>query len=180
MKPLLGLSGSLREKSFNSSLLQAAKSRFPELITVGSLQDIPLYNADVEAQGVPQSVLHLKQQLIDCSGLLMASPEYNNSIPGVLKNTIDWLSRPSLEVRNGFDGKCVAVIGASPGGFGTVLAQNAWLPVFRALGARLYTGRRLMISGAGKIFDGEGRLLDEAIHQRLEQFVREFEKFCEL
>jgi NAD(P)H-dependent FMN reductase len=180
MKPILGLSGSLRVGSFNTALLRAAHKRFPDRITVGRMQGIPLYNADVEAAGVPEPVLQLKQQLIDASGLLLVSPEYNNSVPGVVKNTIDWLSRPSLEVRNVFHGKCVAVIGASPGRFGTILGQNAWLTVFRALGARFYTGHRLMVSGAGNVFDEAGELADDSIKHRLEQFVEEFGKFCEL
>lgn len=180
MKPILGLSGSLRAESFNTALLRAAQKRFPDDITIGNMEGIPLYNADVEAEGVPEPVLRLKQQLIDASGLLLASPEYNNSVPGVVKNAIDWLSRPSLEVRNVFHGKCVAVIGASTGRFGTILGQNAWLAVFRALGARFYTGHRLMVSGAEQVFDDAGELVDESIHRRLEQFVEEFGKFCEL
>ena len=101
-------------------------------------------------------------------------------MPGVLKNTIDWLSRPSLEIRNVFQGKAVAVIGASPGGFGTVLAQNAWLPVFRMLGSRQYPGPRLMVSKASGVFDKDGVLQDEGVQQRLEQFVQGFRDFCEV
>jgi NAD(P)H-dependent FMN reductase len=112
--------------------------------------------------------------------LLLVSPEYNNSIPGVMKNTIDWLSRPSLEVRNVFHGKPVAVIGASTGGFGTILGQNAWLGVFRGLGSRFYCGHRLLVSGAAGVFDESGALQDESIQQRLEQFVQGFKDFCEL
>ena len=180
MSKILGLSGSLRRESYNSALLQTAKSRFPEIIVMGSLHEIPLYNADVEADGIPDAVLELKQQLIDAAGLLLASPEYNNSIPGVLKNTIDWLSRPSLDVRNVFRNKPVAVIGASPGGFGTVLAQSAWLPVFRGLGARHFSGERMMVSGAARVFGDEGELQDESVRQRLEQFVQGFMDYCEL
>jgi NAD(P)H-dependent FMN reductase len=180
VKSILGISGSLRKGSYNSSLLQAAQSQFPEVIRVGDIGAIPMYNADVEAEGMPEAVLRLKKLLIDARGLLLFSPEYNNSVPGVLKNSIDWLSRPSLDIRNVFHGKPVAVIGASPGGFGTILAQNAWLPVFRGLGSRLYTGHRLMVSQAAGIFDEEGRLRDESIHHRLEQFVRGFMEFCEI
>jgi NAD(P)H-dependent FMN reductase len=178
MTAILGISGSLRKDSYNSALLQAAKTLFPKVISVGSIRDIPLYNADVEAEGMPATVLHLKQRLLDAGGLLLVSPEYNNSIPGVLKNSIDWLSRPSLDIRNAFHDKPVAVIGASPGGFGTILAQSAWLPVFRGLGSRCYTGHRLMVSQAAGVFDREGGLQDESIHRRLEQFVRGFMEFC--
>lgn len=180
MSSILGISGSLRKDSYNSALLQAAKGLFPEVITVGSMNDIPLYNADVEADGVPDAVLNLKQQLADAAGLLLVSPEYNSSVPGVLKNTIDWLSRPSMDIRNVFRNKPVAVMGASPGGFGTILAQSAWLPVFRGLGARHYTGERLMISAAARAFGNEGVLQDESVRQRLEQFMLGFMEFCEI
>ncbi|MFC1696210.1 NADPH-dependent FMN reductase [Pseudomonadota bacterium] len=180
MSSILGISGSLRKDSYNSALLQAAKGLFPEVITVGSMKDIPLYNADVEADGVPDAVLNLKQQLADAAGLLLVSPEYNSSVPGVLKNTIDWLSRPSMDIRNVFRNKPVAVMGASPGGFGTILAQSAWLPVFRGLGARHYTGERLMISAAARAFGNEGVLQDESVRQRLEQFMLGFMEFCEI
>ncbi|MCJ7815385.1 MAG: NAD(P)H-dependent oxidoreductase [Xanthomonadales bacterium] len=180
MSVILGISGSLRKGSYNSSLLQAAKSLFPDVIKIGNIHGIPLYNADVEAQGMPEAVLQLKQQLAGAAGLLLVSPEYNNSLPGVLKNTIDWLSRPSLDIRNVFHGKPVAVIGASPGGFGTILAQSAWLPVFRSLGSRHYSGQRLMVSGAAGVFDKESGVQDESVHQRLEQFLRGFMDFCEI
>lgn len=179
MNAILGISGSLRKNSYNSALLKAASHLFPAAIKIGNMQDIPLYNADIEAEGVPEPVLQLKRQVADASGLLLATPEYNNSMPGVLKNTIDWLSRPSLDIRNVFHGMPVAVIGASPGGFGTLLAQNAWLPVFRTLGSRYFSGQRLVVSGAAGVFDRDGRLTDESVQQRLEKFVSAFMEFCE-
>lgn len=179
MNAIVGISGSLRNGSYNSALLRAAGKLFPGAIKTASMQDIPLYNADIEAAGVPEPVLHLKQQVADAAGLLLVSPEYNNSVPGVLKNTIDWLSRPSLGIRNVFHGKPVAVIGATPGGFGTLLAQNAWLPVFRALGSRYFSGQRLVVSGASGVFDKHGSLTDESVQQRLEKFVAAFIKFCD-
>jgi chromate reductase len=180
LNSILGISGSLRKGSYNSALLQAARNLFPDVIRIGTIQDIPLYNADVEAEDVPEAVLQLKRQLADAAGFLLVSPEYNNSVPGVLKNTIDWLSRPSLDIRNVFQGKPVAVIGASPGGFGTVLAQSAWLPVFRALGSRHYSGQRLMVSGAAGVFIHDGLLQDESVQERLEQFMNGFIDFCEI
>lgn len=151
---------------------------FPDRIAVADINGVPLYNGDVEADGVPDPVLQLKRQLADADGLLLATPEYNNSFPGVLKNTIDWLSRPSLDIRNVFHGKPVAVIGATPGGFGTVLAQGAWLPVFRTLGSRYFSGQRLMVSGAVGAFDEQGGLTDETVKKRLEQFMQGFIEFC--
>jgi NAD(P)H-dependent FMN reductase len=180
MSRILGISGSLRNGSYNSALLRAAKELFPETIEIGNIRKIPMYNGDVEAAGVPEAVLALQQQLINSTGLLLVSPEYNNSMPGVLKNAVDWLSRPSPGISNVFRDKPVALIGASPGGFGTILAQNAWLPVIRSMGARHWSGGRLMVSGASRVFDDDGILADESIRQRLEQYVKGFMEFCEI
>jgi chromate reductase len=175
---ILGVSGSLRQASYNSALLGASQALFPDLIEIGDISGIPLYDADLEAEGIPDSVIQLKKQLVEASGLLLFSPEYNNSVPGVLKNTIDWMSRPSEGLGNVFSGKPVAISGASPGGFGTVLAQNAWLPIFRLLGAHIFSGGRLMVSGAASIFDVDGSLADDAVRERLEKYIREFRGFC--
>jgi NAD(P)H-dependent FMN reductase len=175
---ILGISGSLRQASHNSALLRAAQALFPDLIETGNISSIPLYNGDLETEGVPDSVIQLKKQLATASGLLLFSPEYNNSVPGVLKNTIDWMSRPSEGIGNVFRGKPVAISGASPGGFGTILAQNAWLPVFRLLGAEVFSGGRLMVSGAATIFDDDGSLADVAVRERLEQYIGGFREFC--
>lgn len=179
MKQILGISGSLRVNSYNTALFRAAQERMPGTLVAGDIRDIPLYNGDVEAEGVPDAVLRVKQQLIDASGLLLVTPEYNYSVPGVLKNAVDWLSRPSLGIGNVFLDKPVAVLGASPGGFGTIMGQHAWLPVFRGLRARLWTQSQLMVSGAGTVFDSEGNLVDDAVRQRLHDFLEGFVKFCE-
>lgn len=179
MTSILGISGSLRKGSYNTALLRAAQKVSPGIIELGDISDVPLYDGDVESAGMPGSVLRLKKQLAAASGLLLASPEYNNSVPGVLKNAIDWLSRPSGELKNVFRDKPVAVLGASPGGFGTVMAQSAWLPVFRSLGARHWSGGRLMVSGAGRLFDENDGLTDSALQERLEKYVQDFRAFCE-
>jgi NAD(P)H-dependent FMN reductase len=119
-------------------------------------------------------VTALKEAIMRADGLLLVTPEYNNSIPGVFKNAIDWASRPSADIPRVFRGRQVALIGASPGNFGTILAQNAWLPVIRTLGMELWTGGRLMVAGAGKAFDGEGNLIDEAVRERLGKFLAGF------
>lgn len=179
MSSILALSGSLRSGSYNTSLLQAAQQLFPAAIAMASIADIPLYNADVEAAGFPATVETLKQRIAAADGLLIASPEYNNSVPGVLKNAMDWLSRPSGDIRNVFRDRPVAVIGVSPGGFGTISAQAAWLPVWRALGARHWSGGRLLVSHARQVFDSDGALVDDDMRQRLETYVRGFIDFCD-
>ena len=104
----------------------------------------------------------------------MVSPEYNNSIPGVFKNAIDWLNRPSSDIARIFRGKPVALIGASPGNFGTILSQAAWLPVLRTLGAEHWAEGRLMVSRAGDMFDGEGNLVDDEVREKLAKYLAGF------
>lgn len=174
---IVGLSGSLRRGSYNSALLRAAASLMPDgsRLDIHSIAAIPLYNGDDEAaHGIPPPVVALKDAIAAAPGLLVCTPEYNNSIPGVAKNAIDWLSRPPDDIARVFRGKPVAVVGASPGGFGTILAQHAWLPVLRTLGAELWTGGRLMVSRAGSVFDADGKLVDERIEAQLRGFVHGF------
>lgn len=180
MTTIVGISGSLRRDSFNSALLRAAVEAMPEgtALKIGSIRDIPLYDGDVEReQGIPPAVQALKDAIAAADGLLLATPEYNNSIPGVMKNAIDWLTRPAADIPRVFGGKPVAVMGATPGGFGTVLAQNAWLPVLRTLGTRPWFGARLMVSRAGTAFDPNGVLTDAAIREQLRGFVAGFVEF---
>lgn len=172
---ILGLSGSLRRASFNSGLLRAAAELAPEGVSVeiGSIRDLPLYDGDLEAAaGLPPAVERLQAQLQAADGVLLVTPEYNNGIPGVFKNAIDWMSRgPGLKM---WAGKPVAVIGASPGGFGTILAQAHWLPVLRTLQADLWAEGRLMVSRAGDLFDQDGNLTDAKSRERLAEFMEGF------
>jgi chromate reductase, NAD(P)H dehydrogenase (quinone) len=133
MIKILGISGSLRRASYNGALLRAATRLMPDEATLetGSIRGIPLYDGDVEAQGIPPAVTSLKEAIVKAHGVLLVTPEYNNGIPGVFKNAIDWLSRPAADIKRVFGGKPFAVMGASPGPFGTVLSQAAWLPVLR-------------------------------------------------
>ena len=180
MTKLIGLSGSLRQHSFNSSLLRAAVALMPQgaEMIVQSIRDIPLYDGDLEAaQGIPGPVQVLKDAIAAADGLLLVSPEYNNSIPGVFKNAIDWLSRPPADISRVFSGKPVAIIGASPGGFRTILGQEAWLPVLRTLGTRSWFGGRLLVSRAATVFDESGRIVNDATKEQLRQFIDGFVSF---
>jgi len=163
-------------------LLRAAVEAVPagSTIQIESIRDIPLYDGDVEAeQGIPQAVQHLKARIVAADGLLIVTPEYNNSMPGVLKNAIDWLSRPPADIPRVFRGRPVAIMGATPGQGGTLLSQAAWLPVVRTLGMRPWFEGRVNVSGAGKVFDADGRVADEATRDRVRTFVEGFAAFAD-
>ena len=163
-------------------LLNAAVALAPRgtIIEIASIAGIPLYDADVEAaEGVPAVVTALKDRIAGADGLLIATPEYNNSIPGVMKNAIDWLSRPPSDISRVFAGRPVAVIGATPGPNATNLAQAAWLPVLRTLRTLPWFGDRLGVSNAAKVFDAQGAIVDDAIRARLEAFVKGFAAFVD-
>lgn len=180
MVRIVGISGSLRKRSFNSALLHAATELMPEgaSLEIATIQGIPLYHGDEEAaQGLPPAVTVLKDVIAGADGVLLSTPEYNNGIPGVFKNAIDWASRPPADGGRVFAGRPFAVIGASPGNFGTILAQDAWLPVLRALGTKPWCGGRLMASRASGLFDEQGKLTDEATRDRLRDFLKGFVTF---
>ncbi len=181
MITLVGLSGSLRRQSYNTSLLHAAEKLLPADtgLSVHTPEGIPLFNEDLEsATGIPPAVAALKEQIAAADGLLIATPEYNSSIPGVLKNTLDWLSRPGADMKRVFGGKAVGLLGATPGNFGTAFSQDAWLPVLRALGTRPYFGSRLLVSKAREVFDASGTVLDTRVRDQVAQYLRGFVDFA--
>jgi NAD(P)H-dependent FMN reductase len=181
MTKIIGIAGSLRAGSYNKALLRAAAALMPPGATleIAGIEGIPLYDGDVEMnQGIPAAVQQLKDLIAGSDGVLMVTPEYNNSMPGVLKNAVDWLSRPPADIPKVFADRPFAVIGASPGGFGTILAQEAWLPVLRTLGTRPWFGGRLMVSRAGAVFDEAGEIVDDKVKAQLQKFLHGFVAFA--
>ncbi len=177
MASIVALSGSLRRASLNTALARAAAELAPAgtSVDVRTLHGIPLYDGDLEAaQGAPPAVATLRTAIADADGLLIATPEYNHALPGVLKNAIDWLSRKVADAPPLFAGLPVAVIGASPGGFGTLLAQESWLPVARALGVRPWFDQSLAVSRASEKFDASGALTDAKTREALAKLVAGF------
>lgn len=169
---ILGIPGSLRKSSFNRGLLRAGQGLTPmgAEIEIAGLDEIPLYNGDIEAAGVPEPIQRLAEQIRAADAILIACPEYNYSIPGVLKNAIDWTSRPS--VRNPWRQKPVGLIGASGGQFGTVRAQ---LHLRQVLGsmieAYVMVKPEFYVNSASQKFDAEGNLTDDDARERLEAFL---------
>ncbi|PZM10606.1 NADPH-dependent FMN reductase [Rhizobium tubonense] len=177
---LVGISGSLRKGSFNTALLHAAVGVAPKGVELvaATIHGVPLYDADVESgDGLPGKVQELKELVAAADGLMLFTPEYNNSIPGVFKNAIDWMTRPSSDIERIFKARPVAVLGASPGNFGTILSQNGWLPVLRTLGTDPWFGGRLMVSRAGTAFDADGVIIDEKVRGNLATFIEGFADF---
>jgi len=178
---IIGIAGSLRAGSYNAALLRAAAELAPAAgmsIEIASIRGIPLYDGDVEtASGIPPEVAQLKDRVAAAPGLLLVTPEYNNSIPGVFKNAIDWMSRPPKDAARVFGGKPVGLIGATIGAGGTALAQAAWLPVLRTLGTAAYFGPRVGVREAAKVFDEHGALVDPITRGLLEKFLAGFAAF---
>lgn len=179
MPKVVGIAGSLRKGSFNRALLRAAAELAPpELeLEIETIEGIPLYDGDVEERdGVPEAAQRLKARIAAADALLIVTPEYNNGIPGVLKNAIDWLSRPPSDIPRVFGGRPVGLIGATPGRGGTRFAQTAWLPIFRTLGMRPFFGKVLYVDAAAKLFDDDLALVDEGTKQRLGDYLAAWAK----
>jgi len=180
MTHLLALVGSARGASFNLHLARAARALAPDdaRLDVATIADVPLYNQErEEGEGVPAVVDALKERVVEADGLLIVTPEYNHSIPGPLKNALDWLSRPPGDVARVFGGKPTAMMGATPGGGGTRFAQAALLPVLHTLGTRPWFGGQLYVAGAGDLFDDDMQLTDEDTRAQLREHLEGFVGF---
>ena len=181
MTTIIALCGSLRRKSFNRMLLRAASEAAPTGTSIEqeSIREIPLYDGDVEEeQGVPNAVKRLKDRIAEANGLLIVTPEYNHSMPGVLKNAIDWLSRPAEDIPRVFGGRPVAIMGATTGPGGTALSQAAWLPVVRRLGMRPWFEGGVLLSNAFMVFDTDGRIVDPVMKGQVRSFIEGFAAFA--
>jgi chromate reductase len=167
---ILAVPGSLRRASFNRALARAAVELAPPGVTIeiAELHAIPLYDGDVEAAGLPAAVSELRARIAAADALLIVTPEYNNSIPGVLKNAIDWVSRGKDQP---LKGKPVALAGASNGGFGSVRSQMALRPVLGTLDARTLNRPEVYVSHAQTKIDAEGRLTDEPTREALRKLL---------
>jgi len=168
---VLGIAGSLRRGSYNRKLLEAARQLAPTgtSIEIFDLSDVPLYNGDVEADGDPPAVRDLKQRIAAADALLIATPEYNGAMSGVLKNAIDWASRPPERVLRG---KLVAIVGATPGRGDTSRAQVSTRQVLGAVGAQVLDLPTVAIGGAGNRFDEAGNLIDDEVTASLRALLQ--------
>ena len=174
---VLGISGSLRRDSFNTALLRAAGSLLPEgmSLTLQLLHDVPLYNGDVEAQGLPPAVVAFREAIRAADGVLISTPEYNNSVPGVLKNAIDWASRGREQP---LAGKPLALVSASNGRMGGVRAQLAWMPTLAVLGAQWMHRPQFYLSNAQEAFTPDGTLIVERTREQLRALLASFATWC--
>jgi chromate reductase len=168
---ILGISGSLRRGSYNTSLLSAAAGLLPadvEFELWGGLKEVPPYDEDDDTEEAPAAATAVREAIAGADAVLFATPEYNSSVPGQLKNAIDWASRPLAT--NPLRNMPVAVVGASTGAFGAVWSQAELRKVLAATGARVVEGE-VAVGHARTRFDEEGRLVDENLLEQLEEVV---------
>lgn len=166
--------GSLREGSYNRALLRNAEDLAPDGMTLEHLDisEVPLYNADVEAEGDPPPVTVFKEGIRAADGLLIATPEYNHTVAGVTKNAIDWASRPPRE--SPLDGKPVAIVGATPGMVGTARGQSQLRQAFEFTNSICMPQPEMLVARAHEKFDEEGRLTHERTREYFAKFLSAF------
>ena len=171
---VVAFAGSLRRRSFNRALIEAAREIAPPGLTIESVEigGLPFYDADLEAQGDPPAVTEFKTALASADGILIATPEHNDGIPGVLTNALDWGSR--LPGRSPLAGKPTVVMGASPSQVGTARAQLHLRQVLSHVQARVLPPPELLVARAHERFDAELRLTDEGTRRLLADLLRRF------
>ena len=172
---ILGFAGSLRRGSYNRALLREAQGLSPAglAIEIFELIEIPLYNADVEAQGDPPGVVAFKAAIAAADGVLMVTPEYNHGVPGVMKNAVDWASRPPRGAPLG--AKPVALMGASPGATGSARGQSQLRQAFEFTNSYCMPQPEVLVFRAHEKFDADGRLTDEPTRKFVGTFLIAFE-----
>jgi chromate reductase, NAD(P)H dehydrogenase (quinone) len=168
---ILGIAGSLREGSYNRSLLRAARELMPEGVELveREIGTLPFYDGDVEAAGDPEAVIRFKQAIRDADALLIATPEYNRGVPGVLKNAVDWASRPPLG--SPLTGKPVAIMGATTGRGGTARAQEQLRAALEFSRATVLEQPEVLVPEAFMRFDEQGELVDGGIRAELAELI---------
>ena len=176
---ILAFAGSLREKSYNKALLRAVRDAAPDgmEITIFDLAGIPLFNADQEAEGDPEKVVQFKEAIRQTDGILIASPEYNHGMTGVIKNAIDWASRRGID--SPIYGKPAGIMGASLGITGTARSQDQLRQSLKAVNAPCMPHPELLLFRAREKFDEAGNLTDESTLKRLEKYLRAFAGWVE-
>ncbi len=175
---ILAISGSLRKDSFNTALLRALQSLAPAdmHIEIADIGDLPLFNQDSEG-ALPSEAQALKHKVTAADGIIFATPEYNRSIPGVLKNAIDWVSRPYGQ--NSFSKKTVLIAGVSGGKIGTAVAQSHLRQIMLYLDADVIGQPEIYLGPAQELFDGEGNITDDAIKKLLVEALETFKSRVE-
>lgn len=176
---IVGIAGSLRKSSYNKMLLRSASELLPEnaKLEILDLEGIPLYNQDLE-EDMPEVVRRFKAEIEGADALLIATPEYNYSIPGVLKNALDWASRPYGH--NSLDGKPVAIMSASLGMLGGARAQTHLRQILVCLNAYVVNGPEVLVNFADKKFDVEGNLRDETSKAYIKQLLENLIKLTDM
>jgi len=175
---LIAISGSLRAASFNTRLVDLLVESAPQGVECekATLKGIPLYDGDVEEEhGIPQAVESLRARIKGADGMIIATPEYNAGMPGVLKNALDWLTRPGSEMKPTFGHRPTALVGATPGQFGTAFAQAGSLINLRQLGCQLFPDY-LRVSRADQVLPDSGAV-DADLRKQAASFLENFVRF---
>lgn len=176
---IVGLSGSLRNNSKNTSLLYTAQELLPDGVSIDiiDMSIFPLFNQDIENVGLPTGLDAVERQIAAADGVLIASPEYNHSYTGVLKNAIDWLSRPPHRALNEMP---VAIVGASPGQFGTARGQFQLRGLLHAINSHVLPKPEVLISGSNQKINAEGKLVDEQTREFYAAMLASFVQYIKL